>query len=134
MAVRKRFVECECGEILTEGKNNQLDGSVLCSPWRLKDSRKRATKSPSQGEILVATFERSVHCGKCKQELMREKRQYELTPPATQADEPVTSYSSREFVMRPPQTLKPPIEDNLLISGVSEGFNLGTTLIQTDGS
>ena len=108
MAIKKRFVECECGEVFTEAKNNQLDGQILLGPWRLKESRKRQTKTPNQSDILVAQFERSVHCGKCKHELMREKRQYELTPPVTQSDEPVTSYSTREFIVRKPA---PPIKD-----------------------
>lgn len=112
-------MECECGEIYTEGPNNQLEGTVALSPWRLKDSRKRSTKSPSNSDILLALFERSVHCGKCKQELMREKRQYELTPPVSNKDEPVNSYSSREFVIR---STKAP-EDSLMIRGVSGGYN-----------
>lgn len=121
MAVKKRFVECECGELFTEGKNNQLEGTIAVSPWRLKDSRKRQTKTSHQCDILIATFERSVHCGKCKQELLREKRQYELTPPITQNDEPVTSYSSRDFVIK--AVVKQ--NDDLMIRGAAAPYNTG---------
>jgi hypothetical protein len=120
MAVKKRYVECECGELFTEGKSNQLEGTIAVSPWRLKESRKRQTKTTHQCDILIAVFERSVHCGKCKQELMREKRQYELTPPIAQNDEPVTSYSSRDFVIK--AVVKQ--NDDLMIRG-SAAYNTG---------
>jgi len=125
MAVKKRFVECECGEVFIEGKNNQLEGNTALGPWRLKDNRKRQGKTTQQGDILAAIFERSVFCIKCKNELMREKRQYELTPPVTQSDEPVTSYSTREFVYR--QAPKPTASDlsAVNISVSSEGYNAG---------
>ena len=98
MAIKKRLVECECGEMFTEGKNNQLDGKTALSSWRLKDGRKIDAKTPQQSDVLSVMFERSVFCDKCKKELMREKRQYELTPPVSQSDETVTSHSTREFV------------------------------------
>jgi len=119
MAVKKRFVECECGEIFTEGKNNQLEGNAALGPWRLKDNRKRQAKTSQQGDVLSALFERSVFCVKCKNELMREKRQYELTPPVSQSDEPVTSYSTREFAYRKPN------QNDLAVHATTDGFNTG---------
>lgn len=121
MAVKKRFVECECGEVFIEGKNNQLDGNTALGPWRLKDSRKRQGKTAQHGDVLAAIFERSVFCVKCKNELMREKRQYELTPPVTHSDEPVTSYSTREFLYK---TLRSTVD----LSTAAEGYNTGEVI------
>jgi hypothetical protein len=56
---------------------------------------------------------------------MREKRQYELTPPITQNDEPVTSYSSRDFVIK--AVVKQ--NDDLMIRG-SAAYN--TDMIPVD--
>lgn len=104
MAIKKRLVECECGEMYLENSRNQLEGNVVCGAWKLKESRKRTTRTDVGSDILLATFERPVGCGKCKQELLRERRQYELTPPVNQSDEPVSVYSSREYVLRPSGT------------------------------
>jgi hypothetical protein len=108
VAIKKRFVECECGELFTENAKNQLEGNTICGPWKLKDSRRRNTKTDSGSDILIAMFERPVGCAKCKQELMREKRQYELTPPDKQTDDPVSVYASREFIVRSPQAVAKP--------------------------
>lgn len=101
LAIKKRFVECECGEIFAEGSKNSLMGNIAYGPWKLKGNRLRNTKSDKGCDILIAVFERSVGCGKCNHEMMREKRQYELTPPINNNDaDPISSYTSREFVLR----------------------------------
>ena len=99
MAIKKRFVECECGEVFYEGSGNQLEGNVVFGPWRLRGNRQRATKTVNNCDILVALFFRSLMCGKCKQEILREQKQYELTPPMSATDDPVTTLSNREYVM-----------------------------------
>jgi hypothetical protein len=114
MAIKKKLIECECGEIFTDAKNNQLNGNVGLGPWLLKESRKRPSKS--QGDVLFATFERSVFCLKCKQELVRENRQYELTPPISHVDEVITSHSTREFIYR----------SKVKSTEISDSFNAGT--------
>ena len=99
MAIKKRFIECECGETFNEVSNNQLEGNIVFGPWRLRGNRQRATKTANNCDILVALFFRSLFCGKCKQELLREQKQYELTPPISPTEEPVTTLSNREFIM-----------------------------------
>lgn len=98
MAIKRKYVECECGEIFVDNKDtNQLEGNISFDPWRLKEAKK---KDKTSQDVLLAFFERSAFCKKCEQELMREKRQYELTPPIESLDEPVNSYSNREFVFK----------------------------------
>lgn len=100
MAVKRRLIECECGEIFTDSRTT-LDGNVKRGPWLFKSHRIRETKAKDGGDILVASWDRAVECAKCGEELMHEKRQYELTPPSNpQKPEPVPSYSSRELVVR----------------------------------
>lgn len=115
MAVKRRYVECECGETYNEGKNNSLEGTVALGPWRLKENRKRSTKTNQGSDILIGLFERSVHCGKCKQELMKDRRQYEVTPPSP-GEDPVTSYVTREFVMKDDKIIQKDV-DALEIEG-----------------
>jgi hypothetical protein len=99
MAIKKRFVECECGEVFNEGSANQLEGNLIFGPWRLRGNRQRATKTPNNCDILVALFFRAIICGKCKQEIVREQKQYELSPPFNLGDEPYTVLSNREYIM-----------------------------------
>lgn len=104
MAITRKFIECECKELFTEGKDNQLEGEVIASPWKIKANRVRQTKSASGSDILVGHFQRSIICGKCKQELLRENRQYEVTPPVIPNDESVSSYFNRDFIMKSGET------------------------------
>jgi hypothetical protein len=100
VAVKRKIIECECGETFTDVRTH-LDGNIKYGPWQLKAHRMRETKAKSGGDILAAIWERTVECGGCGGELMREKRQYELTPPVdVTKPEPVGSYSSRELVVR----------------------------------
>ena len=100
MAIKRKLIECECGEQFVEGQNNQLTGTVKFGPWRFISHRLRSAKSTTGGDILAALFERSVGCGKCGFELIREKRQYEITPPVNpNKPEPIPSSASREFVV-----------------------------------
>jgi len=100
MAVKRRLIECECGEVFLDGQNKQLTGNLKYGPWRYKTSRPRSSKSSNGGDILAVLFERSVECAKCGAELVREKRQYELTPPINpNKSEPIPSYFERELVV-----------------------------------
>lgn len=98
MAIKSRSVECECGEKFTENNKGELIGNLIYSPWRLKQSKVRNTKSVNQCDILLTIFERAVGCAHCKQEIFREKKQYEITPPIGKEESPVSSYSSKDFV------------------------------------
>lgn len=98
MAVKTRSVECECGEVFREDEKGELTGNLIYSPWRCKQSKVRHTKTAQQCDILLCVFERAVGCGKCKQEIFRDKKQYEVTPPIGKESTPVTSYASKDFV------------------------------------
>lgn len=99
MAVKRKLIECECGEIFADVRNH-LQGNLKHGPWRYKTSRMRQAKSSNGGDIVATLFERSVECGKCGAELIREKRQYDLTPPVnSNKPEPIPSYSDRELVV-----------------------------------
>lgn len=99
MAVKRRMIECECGQVFTDGKPH-LEGPTKYGPWKYKTNRLRETKTKNGGDIVVVCWERSVECGRCGSELLREKRQYELTPPLNaQKPEPVPSYGTRELVV-----------------------------------
>ncbi len=100
MAVKRKTVECECGEVFNDLRTHLL-GNLIFGPWKAKTHRVRETKSKSGGDILVAVWERTVECGKCGGELLKEKRQYELSPPAdVTKPEPISYYSSRELIVR----------------------------------
>ena len=80
MAIKKRLVECDCGERFEEDPKGHLTGNVDYLPWTQKNCRLRGTKSPIGGEIVQVTFVRSVECKSCKGELFREKNEYDVTP------------------------------------------------------
>lgn len=108
MAVKNRSVECECGEVFQENEKGELIGNLIYSPWRCKQSKVRQTKTAQQCDILLCSFERAVGCGKCKQEIFRDRRQYEVTPPIGKESTPVTSYSSKDYIF----TNKEPFIEN----------------------
>lgn len=100
MAVRRKTIECECGEVFVDHRSH-IEGNLKFGPWKARTHRVRETKSKSGGDILVALWDRTVECGKCGGELLKEKRQYELTPPAdVKTPEPIGSYSSRDLIIR----------------------------------
>lgn len=101
MAVKRRIIECECGATFVENRDGLLEGNLAWSPWKHKNHRIRSTKSPSGGDIIVVVFIRSVHCKKCKSELLREKKEYEISP-AARNDELETSNSciSKELLLK----------------------------------
>jgi len=112
MAVKNRSVECDCGELFHENNKGELTGNLIYSPWRLKHNKVRQTKSANQCDIMLCIFERAVGCAKCKQEIFRDKKQYEITPPIGKEDLPITSYSSKEYVYSDKTEFVEPTEDS----------------------
>ena len=100
MAVKRRYIECECGENFAEGKNGTLEGKTEYGAWKYKNARLRQTKTGVGGDIVVILFNRNVRCTKCGRELLHEKKNYELTPADMPTDkEPSYSSISRELLL-----------------------------------
>lgn len=94
MAIKRKLIECQCGEIYADSPK-LID--VIFGVWKLKDVRKKTGKEDEK-DIIIASFQRKVFCSKCSQELIKENRLYELTPPNSESDESVSFQSTREFV------------------------------------
>lgn len=100
MAVKRRYIECECGETFGEGTNGTLDGKTKYGAWKYKNARLRQTKTGAGGDIIVVLFSRKVQCTKCGHELLHENKNYELTPAERPTDkEPSYSSISRELLL-----------------------------------
>lgn len=99
MPIKKRFIECECGEVFTEAKGG-LEGNIVFSNWKHEDSRVRGTKTDTGGEIAVVQFIRFAKCAKCDGSLMIEKKVYEVSPAPITGNKDYSQVSvNREFVM-----------------------------------
>ena len=114
MAIKRKLIECECGEIFADVRN-QLQGELKHGPWRFKTSRLRTQKTANGGDVVACIFERSVECAKCGMELIREKRQYDLTPPVNPSKpEPIPSFFDRELVVSADAPVKKDKDDGII--------------------
>lgn len=99
MAVKRKLIECECGEAYLDTPQRYVQGATY-GPWKYVSSNLRNTKTANGGDIMMIFWERIISCPKCGKDLMKEKRQYELTPPLNaNKPDPIPSASTREIVV-----------------------------------
>ncbi len=99
MAIKRKIVECECGEHFDESKKGDITGHLLYTPWKCKDNRIRGTKTAYNCDIAQCFFERIAACGKCKKEMFVDKKQYEITPPVEKdSQQPISMMGEKELI------------------------------------
>ncbi len=103
MAIRKRFVVCDCGEQFEEEADQTLIGNVNYGPWRYTQHSVRPSTVNDQ-DVVTVHFVRTVVCEVCDAEMFKEKKGYEVRPQAT----PKPTAKANEVIQppRPDTTLR----------------------------
>ena len=110
MSVKRKLIECECGEFFEEAiETSIVTGNLKYGAWKFKNYRLKATKSETGADVLALLWVRNVDCSRCGASLFVEKRQYELTPPDdVTKPEVINSYGQKDLVLKKVETLAKP--------------------------
>jgi hypothetical protein len=97
MAIKAKFIECECGALFQENDEKIIKGDVFFTPWRIVESKKLEQDSTGNSDVLFAKFTRDVCCEACKKELIFEHKNYEISPPDQGTESKIMSSSSSKY-------------------------------------
>lgn len=102
MAIKRRILECDCGERFDEEREDgTITGDLSYGTWKFKQhSVKEGVEAGS--DLVNVYFVRSVDCNKCMTELFREKKCYVVVASSKKpAPFPPAPHSSTQPVLSP---------------------------------
>lgn len=97
MAIKAKFIECECGALFQENDEKIIKGEIFFKPWRIIESSKANQPSEEESDVHAVRFSRDICCQSCKKELMFECKNYEISPPEQGLDSKIMSSSSFKY-------------------------------------
>lgn len=90
MAIKAKFIECECGALFQEENNQIIKGEFSAEQW--------TGKSSENSHSFCIKFTRNIRCTTCDKKLLTQEKSYQISSPKDNEDGEITKSSSINYI------------------------------------